>query len=307
MMDTYIVNFDETKEGVYAISLVENPAIEIDFIALSKQETIQMASVDEEKRLLISPVLIPDKEILRVDDFGNPYNIVFPAETIRQAQQNFYKQGYQSNSTLEHDQSMKLSDVTFVESWIIEDEVHDKSVKYGFNLPVGTWMSIMKVDSDEVWAKVKSGEVKGFSIDGIFDVEKLNLNKENMADKIILEKIKKLIENVDSKNLQLKEEKIEMALADDIKAEVARTNMLKAEITKARGKVSNAFLTYSDVIRGAYQSAKNAVDLIDQIEKKSKELGLGSTPYTAQRKEMAARMSELKKLSDDITTMSRSV
>lgn len=184
MMDTYIVNFDETKEGVYAISLVENPAIEVDFIALSKQETIQMASVDEEKRLLISPVLIPDKAILRVDDFGNPYNIVFPAETIRQAQQNFYKQGYQSNSTLEHDQSMKLSDVTFVESWIIEDEVHDKSVKYGFNLPVGTWMSIMKVDSDEVWAKVKSGEVKGFSIDGVFDIEQLkmskNMNYENL-------------------------------------------------------------------------------------------------------------------------------
>lgn len=178
-MDTYVVKFDENKEGVYAISLVESPAIEVDFVALSKQEVVKMASVDEEKRLLISPVLIPDQPILRVDDFGNPYNIVFPAETIRQAQQNFYKQGYQSNSTLEHDESMKLSDVTFVESWIVEDEVHDKSVKYGFKLPVGSWVAMMKVDSDEVWAKVKNGDVKGFSIDGVFDIEKLNLNKMN--------------------------------------------------------------------------------------------------------------------------------
>lgn len=183
-MDTYIVQFDEQKEGVYAISLVENPAIEVDFIALSKQEIVKMASVDEEKRLLISPVLIPDQPILRVDDFGNPYNIVFPADTIRQAQQNFYKQGYQSNSTLEHNEEMKLSDVTFVESWIKEDEQFDKSVKYGFNQPVGTWFAIMKVENDEVWAKVKSGEVKGFSIDGVFNIEQLkmsyNMNYENL-------------------------------------------------------------------------------------------------------------------------------
>lgn len=183
-MDTYIVNFDPTKEGVYAISLVENPAIEVDFIALSKQE-VKMASVDEEKRLLISPVLIPDMPILRVDETtGMPYNIVFPAETIRQAQQNFYKQGFQNNSTLEHDPEMKLNGVTFVESWIKEDEQYDKSVKYGFNQPVGTWFAIMKVEDDEVWNKVKNGEVKGFSIDGVFDVEQLkmsiNMNYENL-------------------------------------------------------------------------------------------------------------------------------
>ena len=175
-MDTYIVKFDETKEGVYAISLVENPAIEVDFIALSKQEQIKMASVDEEKRLLISPVLIPDQQILRVDNFGNPYNIVFPADTIRQAQQNFYKQGFQNNSTLEHDTEMKLNGVTFVESWIKEDMQFDKSVKYGFDQPIGTWFAIMKVEDDNVWQKVKSGEVKGFSIDGVFDIEQLKLN-----------------------------------------------------------------------------------------------------------------------------------
>lgn len=177
-MDTYIVQFDANKQGVYAISLVESPAIEVDFVALSKQEIVKLAAVDEEKRLLISPVLIPDMPILRVDENGNPYNIVFPAETIRQAQQNFYKQGFQNNSTLEHDENMKLSDVTFVESWIKEDMKLDKSVKYGFDQPVGTWFTIMKVDNDEVWGKVKAGEVKGLSIDGVFDFEQLKLNKD---------------------------------------------------------------------------------------------------------------------------------
>ena len=209
-MDTYIVKFDETKEGVYAISLVENPAIEVDFIALSKQEQIKMASVDEEKRLLISPVLIPDQQILRVDDFGNPYNIVFPADTIRQAQQNFYKQGFQNNSTLEHDTEMKLNGVTFVESWIKEDMQFDKSVKYGFDQPIGTWFAIMKVEDDNVWQKVKSGEVKGFSIDGVFDIEQLkmsiNMNYENL--KLWLSNTFGLTEVVDAevKETEVKEE-----------------------------------------------------------------------------------------------------
>lgn len=181
-MDTFKVIFSEEKEGVFAISLVENPAIEIDFIALSKENIIKLAEVSEEKRLLISPVLIPNQPIYRKDDKGNEFNIVFPEETILKAQQNFYKQGFQRNSNIEHDDSLTLNDVTFVESWIKEDDTHDKSLKYGFNLPNGTWFAVMKVENDETWQKVKNGEVKGFSIEGNFDLEKINLSN-NMSFK----------------------------------------------------------------------------------------------------------------------------
>lgn len=181
-MDTFKVIFSEEKEGVFAISLVENPAIEIDFIALSKENIIKLAEVSEEKRLLISPVLIPNQPIYRRDDKGNEFNIVFPAETILKAQQNFYKQGFQRNSNIEHDDNLTLNDVTFVESWIKEDDTHDKSLKYGFNLPNGTWFAVMKVENDETWQKVKNGEVKGFSIEGNFDLEKINLSN-NMSFK----------------------------------------------------------------------------------------------------------------------------
>ena len=181
-MDTFKVIFSEEKEGVFAISLVENPAIEIDFIALSKENIIKLAEVSEEKRLLISPVLIPNQPIYRRDDKGNEFNIIFPAETILKAQQNFYKQGFQRNSNIEHDDNLTLNDVTFVESWIKEDDTHDKSLKYGFNLPNGTWFAVMKVENDEAWQKVKNGEVKGFSIEGNFDLEKINLSN-NMSFK----------------------------------------------------------------------------------------------------------------------------
>jgi hypothetical protein len=193
-METYRIVFNEDKvEGVYAISLVEDPAIEVEFVALSK-EKIQLKEVNEEKRLLISPVLIPNQKILRLTDEGVPYNIVFEEETIRKVQQNFYKKGYQNNSTLEHNENLKLSDVTFVESWIKEDEQLDKSVKYGFSdLPVGTWFAIMKVENDEVWEKVKSGEVKGFSIDGAFELESINLNVIKMSiKKEVLQALKNL-------------------------------------------------------------------------------------------------------------------
>ena len=181
-MDTFKVIFSEEKEGVFAISLVENPAIEIDFIALSKENIIKLAEVSEEKRLLISPVLIPNQPIYRRDDKGNEFNIVFPEETILKAQQNFYKQGFQRNSNIEHDDNLTLNDVTFVESWIKEDDTHDKSLKYGFNLPNGTWFAVMKVENDETWQRVKNGEVKGFSIEGNFDLEKINLSN-NMSFK----------------------------------------------------------------------------------------------------------------------------
>jgi hypothetical protein len=121
---------------------------------------------------------------------GKEFNIVFPKETIKQVQQNFALKGYQNNSTLEHS-GEQIENVTFVESWIKEDEVHDKSVHYGFNEPVGTWFGLMKINNDVIWNDyVKSGKVKGFSIDGVFDMEKINLNNEQMDVKKIVDAIK---------------------------------------------------------------------------------------------------------------------
>jgi hypothetical protein len=177
-MDTYKVMFnEEDNEGVYAVSLVSDPAIGVQFITLSQQKEIQLATINEEQRILLGAVLIPNQPIYRNQD-GHEFNIVFPAETIKQVQQNFSRQGYQNNSTIEHS-GTQIEDVTFVETWIKEDEVHDKSTMYGFNEPVGTWFAAMKVNNEDIWNNyVKTGKVKGFSIDGVFDMEKVNLKSE---------------------------------------------------------------------------------------------------------------------------------
>lgn len=155
---------DEEAQGAFAISVVENPAIEEDFLFLSEQEEGDMQEVDAEKRLLMGAALVPNKAILRMDEEGKPYYIYFSKETIRKMSEKYLIDGNQANTTLGH--AVKLNDLTIVESWIIEDETHDKSKKYNLELPVGTWMVSMKVLNDEIWNDfVKTKKVKGFSIE----------------------------------------------------------------------------------------------------------------------------------------------
>lgn len=179
-METYEVLFKEGETtGVYGISLVNDPAMESLFIALSKEEPLQLKSVDTEKRIVMGAVLIPNKPVYRNQN-GKEFNIVFPEETIRLASEAFLKNGHQKSSTLEHDVEAKLSGVSIVESWLVEDPKNDKANVYGFDLPKGSWMASMKIDNEEIWNDfVKTGKVKGFSIDGFFDLEQVNLKSNN--------------------------------------------------------------------------------------------------------------------------------
>jgi hypothetical protein len=178
-----ILDENEELNGIEAISVVENPAIEENFIFL-KAEEVKLAEVDKEKRILMGAALIPNKPIYRKNDKEEFY-IFFSKETVVQASQLYLKSGKQGNATLEHQKDIK--GMTVVESWLVEDEVHDKSRKYGLNMPLGTWMVSMKVDNDEIWNDyVKTGKVKGFSIEGYF-ADKVAMPKENLSadDKLV--------------------------------------------------------------------------------------------------------------------------
>ena len=184
-MVTYEAKFDPTKnKGVFGISLVNDPAMEGLFIALSKETEIKFAEVDKEQRILMGLVLEPNKPIYRNQN-GEEFNILFKRETIKELSHNFFKAGHQKDSSLEHDKS--IDGVTFVESWIVEDSKIDKSANFGFNYPPGSWLATMKVDSDEIWNEyVKTGKVQGFSIDAMIDLEEqVNLKTEvNMSSEI---------------------------------------------------------------------------------------------------------------------------
>ena len=157
---------DEDTDEVFAISLVETPAIESNFVFFDKEE-IQFAAINDEKRLLMGPILVPDKKILRMQGDNTPYFVFFKPETIKRLSEMYLQKKYTDKATLEHDK--KLQGVSLVESWVVESREKDKSSLYGLNVPVGTWMGTFKVDNDEIWNDyVKTGEVKGFSIEGLF-------------------------------------------------------------------------------------------------------------------------------------------
>ena len=169
---------DDELTGIEAISVVENPAIEEDFIAL-KSEEIKLAEVDKEKRILMGALLVPNKPIYRRKG-EEEYYIYFSRDTVEKASQLYLMNGNQSKATLEHQHT--INGLTLVESWLVEDEVHDKSRKYGLNVPIGTWMGAVKVNNEEIWNDfVKTGKVKGFSIEGYF-ADKMERPKEPVND-----------------------------------------------------------------------------------------------------------------------------
>ena len=174
---------DENIDEVFAISLVEEPAIEMDFVFFDK-EKIQFAAINDEKRLLMGPILIPDKKILRIDGEGKPYHVFFKPETIKKLSEMYLKKKYTDKSTLEH--NAKIDGVTLVESWIKESDTQDKSALYKLNAPIGSWIGTFKVDNEDIWNNyVKTGEVKGFSIEGLFGH---NLVSAALVDELYLTK-----------------------------------------------------------------------------------------------------------------------
>lgn len=163
----------------YAISLVESPAIEEELIALEKQEPVKIQLSNDEKHLVYSAVLIPEKPIYRRNADGEEYYLEFSKESIEKMSQEFMKEYRQAEITVDHEDI--APEVTVVETWLKTDLYKDKSVALGLNesLPIGTWFAGMKVNNVEVWDRIKAGELKGFSVESMVSLEEFNKVEEN--------------------------------------------------------------------------------------------------------------------------------
>ena len=264
---------DETQEmmGIDAISIVESPAIQEDFIALNSQE-IKLAEVSKEKKILMGALLVPNKPIYRKNG-DDEYYIYFSKDTIAKASQLYLKNGYQGNSTLEHASS--LEGLTLVESWLVEDEVNDKSRAYGMNVPVGTWMGSVKVDNDEIWNEyVKTDKVKGFSIEGYF-ADKMEKPKEEDMEEVEASQLLSAIEKI------VRGEKVELGIMKDLQK--ATNKYIKEK--KSFDNITDAW--YTDLfkirdkfskIEAGYKSFKSNLSDVEkyvkEAEKMAKDLGI---------------------------------
>ena len=166
---------NENEDGVFAISLVDRPAIQEHFIALSEHK-IELKVVDEDKRILVGLALVPNKKIYRNVN-GKEFNVFFSEQTIEKTNELFMRNLNLNSITSQHE--TKVSGVSVIESWIVEDEKNDKSNLYNLNAVKGSWAVKMKVYNDEEWNKVKLGEYKGFSIEGIYQgLDKLQASEQ---------------------------------------------------------------------------------------------------------------------------------
>ena len=196
-METKIVELviqDENQElAIDAISLVTSPAIEQDFVYFGKEKNnLTFAKVDEEKRMLISPALIPNKQIFRHNPNTNSdYYVYFSPDTVRKASELYLKHNNHHKATYQHQD--RVSGVLTTESWIKEGDM-DKSKMYGFDLPNGTWFVKMRIDNDELWEKIKAGELKGLSIEGYFTDKMEMMAEKQPTDQEILEALNEIIQ-----------------------------------------------------------------------------------------------------------------
>ena len=181
---------DEDQSGIEAISLVEFPAIEENFVALSKHK-IELKTMDAEKRLVVGLALVPDKKIYR-NNGGFEYNITFSKDTVRKAAEKYLKSLKIHNATIEHE--MEVDGVYLTESWIVEDKAKDKTALYDLNAPEGAWAVAMRIENDDVWEDVKAGKYLGFSIEGIFN-ENQGWDAEDLS---VMKKINELLDELES-------------------------------------------------------------------------------------------------------------
>lgn len=270
MKNTKIVELviEENNEAlaIDAISLVSAPAIEQDFVYFGKEKhNLTFAKVDEEKRMLVSPALIPNKQIFRYDpNTDSEYYVYFSPDTVRKAAELYLKHNNHHKATYEHQD--RVSGVLTTESWIIEDPKNDKSTLYGYDLPKGTWMVKMRIDNDDLWQKIKAGELKGLSIEGYFVDKMQKMSEQEPTNEEILTALNEIIRDAQ------KPKKVELSVADDVLSDVSANG-------KSRSK-------YRKLIRQVRTDLAAAFEHLENIKKRDERIEKGSKKFKKQVDEL---------------------
>ena len=297
-MDDKLPLYEVTVDSdVYAISLVDEPAIEVNYVHLKKdskaKKVVFLEDEAKEKHMVVGPVLIPDMPIYRNQD-GEEFYIQFSKESIERLAYNYIKQGYNMTSfTAQH--QYPVNEVYIVESWL-KTTRNDKSNDLGFDCPVGTWFVGAKVNNLEVWEDIKDGKMNGFSVEAFVSLDELKLNKikrnENKdmavqknikAESVEItdsfwDKLKGIL--ADALNVQKEDEEVSDAVEEVADALNTETPVDMAEEKPVDETVDNAVSDAVDAVDSATETPEEAAkalqDVVDglneEIAKKDKEI-----------------------------------
>ena len=235
----YVFN-PETMPGIELISLVYEPATELVGVALSAQvEEIKFSAVDGEERVLVSPILVPKQMIFRKEIGGEPYYVFASKETIKQLQQSFVKNGNQNNSNIEHKGDF-ITGITFTEKWLVRDSSNDTINAYGFkDIPEGSWCVKAQL-SQELWDDyIKTGKVKGFSVEGLLGIKRVELARES--------------------NTKIKINKMNKQTFEQIVAEALKQVSLAADLNEFKDVEGNSYFATELVVDSIVTDADGVV------------------------------------------------
>jgi hypothetical protein len=187
-----IIIDDDDDTGINLISLVDEPAIITKGMAFSENNLMSFKEV-EDKQIIVGPALIPDMKIYREDEKYGQYYVKFSKETIVRMVEKFNKYG--SNRRINIDHSNQMVDAFIMEDWIVENEVYDKSRMYGFELPIGSYMIMVKIENKDFWlSEVKGNGKFGFSIEGLLGQQLVKLSNNLSIDDLELDDLLNIFE-----------------------------------------------------------------------------------------------------------------
>ena len=276
-------NIVPSTSDVYAISIVDEPAVESNFIALSKQRPLDFKIQNEERRIVYGCALRADFDIYRC--YGNEeFYVTFSKDAVRRLMTKFMKNFSQKNWTKDH---MEFAEgLTVVESWIVEDINNDKANKLGLeNFSEGSWMIGVKVDDDEIWQSIKEGRWHGFSVEAFCDLEeitkeiknkkienKMAVNKSKFDE--MMDQIKKIIsdavENAEGQDMEVKEDVVDEAtdaVEEVVNQQEDTTVVDAAEEQKPTEEVANEVIdTVEQQAETEQDAAENLQQVVDQLQ-----------------------------------------
>ncbi len=288
-MKKYELKYTVGEDGVFCMSLVENPATETQLVMFSKESEL-MKFQDDEKQIVYSVAMRPNMLIPRKDINGEPAMVFYTEETIADLQQNFFKKNYHNGSTVNHDGKLR-EDMYIFESWIVQDPEKDKAALLGMQVQKGDWVTGQKIENADVWKDVKSGKLTGFSIEAF--LEPVLINNVEMTKEEIDARIKRVLMEsqlgtkytIEDKDYFIDKLEVGGMVTDGDGNPIPNAEM---EIEKKKIKTDD-----KGVILEAVEEIENEGEPVPPAEDKTAELQKQVDELTTENNDLKAKITEL--------------
>lgn len=294
-MKKYELQYTKGEDGVFCMSLVENPATKTQLVMFDDESKL-LQFQDDDKQIVYSVAMRPNMLIPRKDISGEPAMVFYTEETIADLQQNFFKKNHHNGATVNHDGKVR-EDMYIFESWIVQDPEKDKATLLGMQVQKGDWVTAQKIENAEVWQDVKSGKLTGFSIEAYLEPVLIN-NKVEMTKEEIDARIKRVLMEsqlgtkytIEDKDYYIDKLEVGGMVTDGDGNPIANAEM---EIEKKKIKTDDKGVITEAVTEVEQEEEAPAEDKTAELQKQVDELTTENNDLKAKITELEAKKTEM--------------